>query len=89
MPSLDPVVGGAATDVRSRVMSCSGVSIGNGNVQNTVIQHRMTSCPVDRAMLLSDQAISAALVRGRDDSLDPIERRRASAGRLGCNVTTS
>jgi hypothetical protein len=73
-PSLRPVETRAAPGVRTRITSCSGVSIGTGNVQHTIIRHRMTSCPVDLAVLLGNDDIRTALVRCRDDSLDPAER---------------
>ncbi len=76
-PSLGPMRAGADDGVRTRIVSCSGVSIGDNNVQETVIEHRMTSCPVDMAMLLSDDDIRAALVRCRDDALGPVERIEA------------
>jgi hypothetical protein len=76
-PSSGPMRARAADGMETRIVSCSGVSTGDGNVQETVIGHRMTSCPVDLAVLLSHDAIRAALVRCRDDTLDPVERIEA------------
>ncbi|MFI5841570.1 hypothetical protein ACIA8K_17870 [Catenuloplanes sp. NPDC051500] len=68
-PPARPATAQGTDGMKVEITGCHGVSIGDGNVQRTVIRHRLTGCPVDMAYLLAQQEIRDALAICRDTSL--------------------
>ncbi|XVU29666.1 hypothetical protein ACQPZJ_22070 [Actinoplanes sp. CA-054009] len=69
--------GRAAGGVSPRIVDCRAVSIGDGNTQRNVFEHRMSDCPVNVGVLLADADIREALEMCRDVTLSDGVRAQA------------